>query len=392
MDTNVSSTSPVPIFVPRIVMVATYTQDTQTHSITASVSTQTNSNLLNTHTTQTNQITSQNEQTQTSPALASISIQTENTPSISIHTDNIPTQNTLVPDVIDDSSPEVDNFEEIQQLLRHNSSRKRKNHSTSDKQKQEKKVRFGKDKQKKSKTVTNTITRPASPVIDLTQQEILPLDFLQQNTQSLETFSTSEPLLINIQDIDISTVQPMNIEQSQPIQHPTTFQQMSSQQRATLTNAALINFFGTLGTVSTIMQTVQQTQQQTEQYTLGTNLIPTEQCQQLLPVVATDSEEDSGMSNLLDITHQDNSLDTIQDNTHLEPQISYIQTPTSTLTPTSTITNSTLTTIQSDYTRQSYRVPPYYANSLSYVNSRRRRRMHTQTQNKERKHKKKDDN
>ena len=130
-----------------------------------------------------------------------------------------------------------------------------------------------------------------SPVIDLTQQETIPFDFLQEHTQSLETFSTSEPLLINIQDIDISTVQPMNIEQQQPIQHPTTFQQMSSQQRAALTNAALINFFGNAGTFSTIMQTVQQTQQQTEQYTIGTNLIPTEQCQQLLPVVATDSEE-----------------------------------------------------------------------------------------------------
>ena len=53
MDNNVSSTSPVPIFVPRIMMVATYTQDTQTHSITASVSTQTDSNLLNITTTQT---------------------------------------------------------------------------------------------------------------------------------------------------------------------------------------------------------------------------------------------------------------------------------------------------------------------------------------------------
>ena len=281
MDNNVSSTSPVPIFVPRIVMVASYTQDTQTHSIAASVSTQTDGNSLNTHATQTNHITSCNEQTQTSPALTSISIQTENTL----------IQNTLVPDVIGDSSPEVDNFEETQQLSRHNSSRKRKNHSTLDKHKPEKKVRFGKDKQKKSKVVTNTIMRPESPVIDLIQQETFPLDFLQQNAQSLETFPTSEPLLINIQDIDISTVQPMNIEQPHPIQQPTTFQQMSSQQRATLTNAALINFFGTSGTVSTIMQTVQQTQQHTEQYT---NFIPTEQCQQLLPVVATDSEEDSG--------------------------------------------------------------------------------------------------
>ena len=136
----------------------------------------------------------------------------------------------------------------------------------------------------------------------------------------------------------------MNIEQPQPIQHPTTFQQMSSQQRAALTNAALINFFGTSGTVSSIMQTVQHTQQQTEQYTLGTNFIPTEQCQQLLPVVATDSEEDSGTSNSLDITNQDNSLDTTQDNTQPKLQISHIQTPTSTLTSTSTITNSTPTT------------------------------------------------
>ena len=53
-------------------------------------------------------------------------------------------------------------------------------------------------------------------MIDLTQQETIPSDFLQEHSQSLETFSTtSEPLLINIQDIDISTVQPMNIEQPQ---------------------------------------------------------------------------------------------------------------------------------------------------------------------------------
>ena len=209
MDNNVSSTLPVPIFVPRIVMVATYTQDTQTHSITASVSTQTDSNLLNTHATQTNQITSTNEQTQTFPALTSISIQTENTL----------THNTSVTDVADDSSPELDNLEETQQLSRNNSSRKRKNHGSSDKQKHKKKVRFGKDKQNKSKVTTNTITRPESPVIDLTQQETIPFDFLQEPSQSLETFSTSEPLLINIQDIDISTVQPMNIHNT-PITTP----------------------------------------------------------------------------------------------------------------------------------------------------------------------------
>ena len=90
---------------------------------------------------------------------------------------------------------------------------------------------------KTSQKLQQNITRPESPMIDLTQQETIPFDFLQEPSQSLETFSTtSEPLLINIQDIDISTVQPMNIQQLQPIQHPTTFQQMSSQQRAAITN------------------------------------------------------------------------------------------------------------------------------------------------------------
>ena len=46
-----------------------------------------------------------------------------------------------------------------------------------------KKVRFGKDKQNKSKVATNTITRPESPVIDLTQQETISFDFLQEPTQ-----------------------------------------------------------------------------------------------------------------------------------------------------------------------------------------------------------------
>ena len=183
-------------------------------------------------------------------------------------------------------------------------------------------------------------------MIDLTQQETIPSDFLQEHSQSLETFSTtSEPLLINIQDIDISTAQPMNIQQLQPIQHPTTFQQMSFQQRATITNAALINFFGNASTVSTIMQTVQQTQQQTEQHNLGinmndTHLISTEQCQQRScnpPVVVTDSEEEPGMFNSLDITQQNN--------TQTEQQISHIQPPIfiSTSTSASTVTNSTPT-------------------------------------------------
>ena len=82
-----------------------------------------------------------------------------------------------------------------------------------------------------------------------------------------------------------------------------------------------------------------------------------------VPIIGTHSEEEPGTFNSLDITQQNN--------TQTEQQISHIQLPTSTFT--STVTNSTLTTTQLDYTRQSYKVPSYYANSLSYVNSRRRR-------------------
>ena len=90
-------------------------------------------------------------------------------------------------------------------------------------------------------------------MIDLTQQETIPSNLFQEHSQSLESFSTtSEPLpFINIPDIDISTVQPMKIQQLQPMQYLTTFQQMSSQQRAAITNAALINFLGNASTVST---------------------------------------------------------------------------------------------------------------------------------------------
>ena len=105
----------------------------------------------------------------------------------------------------------------------------------------------------------------------------------------------------------------MNIQQLQPIQHPTTFQQMSSQQWATITNTALINFFGNAWVLLALFcRQCNRTQQQTEQHTLGiniddTHLIPTEHCQQLshtLPVVVTDSEEEPGMFNSLDITQQ----------------------------------------------------------------------------------------
>ena len=381
MDDHIYSTSQEPTYVPRIVMVATYTQDTQTiQSITSSVSVQTD---VITNTTQPRQITSSNQYTQTSPVPTSITypqhIQTPNTSA------------TSVTDIDDESSIDLDNSDQPLSHLpsRNESSRKRKHHKSSCKQK--KKVRFGKDKHKKPKVTTNTITSPESLMIDLTEQETISPNLFQGDKQSLETFSTtSEPLLVTIPDVDVPTLQPMNIQQTSSI--PTAFQQMSSQQKAAITNAALINFFGNDSTVSTIMQTVQQTQhqQQTEQNNLGNNtndihLISAEQYQQLshnLPVVVTETEEESGMCNSLDTT-QSNDTQTQQQISHTQPPIS---------TSTSTITNATLTTADLDYIRQTYRVPSYYGNSLSYINHRRRGRTHTQTQNKERNYKKKDDN
>ena len=137
----------------------------------------------------------------------------------------------------------------------------------------------------------------------------------------------------------------MNTQQTSSI--PTAFQQMSSQQKAAITNAALINFFGNSSTVSTIMQTVQQTQNpQIAQDSLGHNtndihLISAEQYQQLshnLPVVVTETEEESGMCNSLDTT-QSNDTQTQQQISHTQPPIS---------TSTSTITNATLMTADLD--------------------------------------------
>ena len=125
-----------------------------------------------------------------------------------------------------------------------------------------------------------------------------------------------------------------------------------------MAQAALINFFGDSGTVSSIMHMVQLSQSQT------------------LTEAITCSNSQQGTS-LPISTHQtsyNNSPYTI-------PHIPHSR-------RTSTNTN---TTMQQDYNRQSYRVPQYYSNPHSYSDRRRVRRQNTHNLHKERKHPRKDD-
>ena len=196
--------------------------------------------------------------------------------------------------------------------------------------------------------------------------EITPI--LETYGQQLETVQTSqtsfETLATDSQSINFpDTPQPL----AQTISYHNEFKPMSTQQRAAMAQAALINFFGDSGTISSIMQMVQPSQSQTL----------TEQPNQLtIDSEVMVSNNQQGMS-LPISTHQtsyNNSPYTI-------PHISHSR-------RTSTNTN---TTMQQDYNRQSYRVPQYYSNPHSYSDRRRVRRQNTHNHHKDRKHPRKDD-
>ena len=131
---------------------------------------------------------------------------------------------------------------------------------------------------------------------------------------------------------------------------------MSTQQRAAMAQAALINFFGESGTVSSIMNTVQPSHTQTL----------TEQSNQ--PELNI-SENQQGTS-LPIYTHS-----------YTIPHITHSR---------RTATNINTTT-QQNCNRQSYRVPQYYTDSHSYSDRRRVRRQNTHNHHKERKHPTRDD-
>ena len=160
----------------------------------------------------------------------------------------------------------------------------------------------------------------------------------------------------------------------------------------------MLNFFGTPGNVTSILHTVQQTQQHSQQQSnLGVNindthLISNEQWEQLShnpQVIVTGSEEEKGRLNNLPNSLNATNATQQQNAQNYQQFIPHIQSHASTSTVTTA--TPTTTTQQDYYNRQSFRVPQYYTNSLSYPDSsrRRRRRSNTHTQNKERKHKRK---
>ena len=141
---------------------------------------------------------------------------------------------------------------------------------------------------------------------------------------------------------------------AQTVSYHNEIQPMSTQQKAAMAQATLINFFGESGTVTSIMNTVQPSHTQTS----------TEQPNQLELNI---SENQQGMS-LPVSTHS-----------YTIPHITHSR------------RRATDTTTQQNCNRQSYRVPQYYTDSHSYSDRRRVRRQNTHNHLKERKHPRRDD-
>ena len=168
-----SSTPSMPTFVPRIVMIATYTQYTQRPIIiSTSSSIQTDMQTLNNTSTQTKTFQT-TRATQTSPPQNSRAVQTDH-----MLNDTLPLDST-------DSSTSTDALDEaVVSINQSNSNRKRKTHKdySSDNQsssKQRKKVSFLQDQQNSPQLLDNNIS----------MIEITPI--LETYGQQLETFQMS---------------------------------------------------------------------------------------------------------------------------------------------------------------------------------------------------------
>ena len=143
---------------------------------------------------------------------------------------------------------------------------------------------------------------------------------------------------------------------NQPLVQSTSYhndsQPMGTQQKAAMAQAALINFFGESGTVTSIMNMVQPSHTQT------------------LTELSDQSE--------LNVSQQGRS--------------SPVSTYSYTILRISHSTQvATHTTTQQSTHRQSYRVPQYYTDSHSYSDTRRVRRHNTHNHHKERKHSRRGD-
>ena len=314
-----------PYFVPRIVMIATYTQCTQTPiTSTSNNFMQTDTSTFNTSATQTRPFQS-NQTTQTYPQHNTQAIQTD----LGLN-ENLTLDST-------DSSTSTDVFDETVSINNFNSNRKRKSNKDhlSNKcshTKQRKQVTFTQDQQNSSELSDKTI--PMS--------EISPI--LETYEQQLQTFQLSQ------------TFETLGANCNQPLVQPTLYhneaQPMTTQQKAAMAQAALINFFGESGTVTSIMNTVQPSHTQTL------------------------NELSDG--NDLNVSQQGRSLP-VSTQSYTIPHISH------------STQAATHTTMQQSTNRQSYKVPHYYTDSYSSSDTRRVRRHKTHNHHKERKHPRKDD-
>ena len=220
----------LPYFVPRIVMIATYSQSTQT-ATTSTVNNfmQTDTSTFNTSATQTRPF--QNSQsTQTFPQQNTQAIQTD----IGLN-ENLTLYSTK-------SSSSTDLFDETVSINNFNTNRKRKSNKDhlSNKcshTKQRKQVTFTQDQQNSSELLDKTIPIPeTSPILESYEQQL-------QTFQSSQTFGT---LGIN-----------SNASLVQPTSYHNEVQPMTTQQKAAMAQAALIIFFGESCTVTSIMKSVQ---------------------------------------------------------------------------------------------------------------------------------------
>ena len=141
-----------------------------------------------------------------------------------------------------------------------NSNKKRKIHKdhSSDNQssnKERKKVSFLQDQQNSPQLSDNNIL-----MIGITP-------ILESYGQQLETFQTSQTFRTLTSDSRAINFSDSNHPLAQTVSYHNELQPKSSQQRAAMAQATLINVFGESGTVSSIMHTVQpsQTQTSTEQ-------------------------------------------------------------------------------------------------------------------------------
>ena len=317
-----TSTTSAPFFVPRIVMIATYDQSTQTR-ITQTINNyiQTDTPTLITSATQTRPFQS-NQTTQTYPQQSTQAIQT-----------NIGLNGNLTLDS-SDSSSSTDVYDENVSINDSSSNRKRKSTNS------QHSIKQSQSKQRKQVTFAQVHQNP-SEVSDKTSSEISPI--LETYEEQLQTFQSSN----TFETLD-TTPTPSFVQHNA---YHNESQPMTTHQRAALAQAALVNFFGEAGTVTSILNRVQPSHTQT------------------LSEVSNDQD--------LDISQQGRSFP-VSTQTYTIPRISQSTQPT------------THTSTQQNTNRQSYKVPHYYTDPYS-SDTRRERRHRTHDHHNKRKHSRKDD-